>query len=150
MKFSYLLITIVSLVNFNMAQLSIDSAPQSIIKGLNKNVPIFTTPSFDTQELIEQDILDLEQNIPYRFGYNISTDINFFDYAVCDTLDNGDKVFRLKISSPEAYSINFIFNNFYLLEGSELFIYNNDYSDQLGAFTYRNNKSYNRFSTSQI
>ena len=113
MKFSYLLITIVSLVNFNMAQLNIDSAPQSIIKELKKNVPIFTTPSFDTQKLIEQDILDSEQNIPYRFGYNISTDINFFDYAVCDTLDNGDKVFRLKISSPQAYSINFIFNHFY-------------------------------------
>ena len=43
-----------------------------------------------------------------------------------------------------------IFNEFYLEKGTELFIYNNDYSDKIGAFTYQNNKNSNRFSTIPI
>ena len=150
MNFIYLSIIIFSLVNFNIAQLSIDSTPQSIIEKLNQNVPIFTTSELNLQEIIKQDILDSGKDTPYKFGHSFSVDINFFDYAFCDTLDNGDKVFRLKVSSPDAYSINFIFNNFHLSKGTELFIYNDDYSNQIGAFTYKNNKSYNRFSTTPV
>ena len=150
MNIIYLFITLFSLVTFNIAQLSIESSPQSIINISNQNVPIFTTPKLDIQTISSEDITDIENGLPYRFGYSFSVDINFFDYAVCDTLDNGDKIFRLDISSPNAYSLNFIFNNFNLSKGSELFIYNDDYSDQIGAFTYLNNKSYNRFSTTPV
>ena len=150
MNFTYLIIIVFSLLNFSVAQLSIDSTPHSIIEKLNPNVPIFNTPELDIEEIINKDILDLEKGAPYKFGHNFSVDINFFDYAICDTLDNGDRVFRLAISTPNAYSINFIFDYFYLSPESELFIYNDDYSDQIGAFTHRNNKSYNRFSTMPV
>ena len=150
MNFIYLFITIFSFFNFSIAQLSLNSTPQSIIKELNQNVPTFATSELNIQEKLEEDILDSGKGLPYRFGHSFSVDINFFDYASCDTLENGDKVFRFKITSHDAYSINFIFNDFYLHKGTELFIYNNDYSDQIGAFTYRNNKSYNRFSTTPI
>ena len=150
MNIIYLFITLFSFVTFNIAQLSIDSNPQYIINDLNQNVPIFTTSKLDIEKISSEDVIDIENGAPYRFGYSFSVDINFFDYAICDTLDNGDKVFRLKVLSPNAYSINFIFNNFNLSKGSELFIYNATYSDQIGAFTYLNNKSYNRFSTTPV
>ena len=65
-------------------------------------------------------------------------------------LDNGDKIFRLILYSPEAYSINLVFDNFFLSDDTELFIYNMDYSHTIGAFTSQNNKSFNRFSTSPV
>ena len=126
MNFTYLIIIVFSLLNFSVAQLSIDSTPHSIIEKLNPNVPIFNTPELDIEEIINKDILDLEKGAPYKFGHNFSVDINFFDYAICDTLDNGDRVFRLAISTPNAYSINFIFDYFYLSPETELFIYNDD------------------------
>ena len=150
MNLTNLFIITFSLFNFIIAQLSFDSTPQSIIKGLNQNVPVFTMPKLAIEEIIAQDILESEKGLPYKFGHNFSVDIDFFDYAICDTLDNGDKVFRFSIHSPDAYSINFIFDDFYLSNGSELFIYNDDYSEKIGAFTYENNKSYNRFSTTPV
>ena len=147
MNFIYLFITIFSL---SIAQLSVDAQPPSIIETVNGNVPVFITSEFNLEEILKQDNLDLKEGHPYKFGHNFNVDINFFDYAIVDTLSNGDKIFRFKISSPEAYSINLIFNSFYLPKGAELFIYDNDYSNQIGAFTYINNKSYNRFSTSPI
>ena len=50
--------------------------------------------------------------------------IDFFKSATFTILDNGDKLFRLAIHSPEAFSINIIFNDFYLPKDAELFIYN--------------------------
>lgn len=150
MKFIHLFIISLGLLQLSYSQLSTNSAPQSIIEKLNQNVPLFSTPDLDYSEIISQDLIDLQNGKPYKFGHSFSVDINFFDYAICDTLVNGDKIFRLKIYSPDAYSINFIFNNFYLSKGSELFIYNSDYSHVIGAFTSKNNKSYNRFSTSPV
>jgi len=148
MNFNYLFSIII--INFIFSQLSIESVPHSIIKKLNREVPVFIMPDFDINAILEQDDLDYQAGLSYKFGHNFLVDINFFDYAICDTLDNGDKIFRLKIYSPEAHSINFIFDYFYLSKGSELFIYNEDYSDQIGAFTYQNNKSYYRFSTTPV
>ena len=84
-SYYHLIISIIifSLVNFNIAQLSIDSNPQSIIKKLNQNVPIFTTSELNLQEIIKQDILDSGKDTPYKFGHSFSVDINFFDYAFC-------------------------------------------------------------------
>ena len=147
MNFIYLFITIFSL---SIAQLSVHTLPPSIIESVNNNVPVFITPDFNLDEILKQDNLDLKEGYPYKFGHNFNVDINFFDYAIVDTLSNGDKIFRFKIYSPDAYSINLIFNSFYLPKGTQLFIYDNDYSNQIGAFTYINNKSYNRFSTSPV
>jgi hypothetical protein len=131
-------------------QVSFNSTPQSLKHELIDIIPTFTTNQLDVDKLYSQDFLDQQNGLPYRFGYSFPVDINFFDLAICDTLNNGDKVYRLQIKSEEAYSINLIFNKFYLSEGSELFIYNNSYSDMIGSFTSQNNKSYKRFSTSPI
>ncbi len=55
-------------------------------------------------------------------------------------LKNGTKVWYLVISSPNAYSINLIFDRFKLPKGAKLYIYNEELTDIIGAFTYKNNK----------
>jgi lysyl endopeptidase len=56
----------------------------------------------------------------------------------------------LKLHSPSAYSINLIYDEFYLPPGATFFIYNQDKTEVIGAFTDFNNKEHGKFSTSPI
>ena len=132
------------------AQLSYDSFPKSLDNELIGDIPTFKTAPLNIDQLYLEDISDKANGLPYRFGYSFPVNINFFDLASCHLFPNEDKICRLQLESEDAYSINMIFNYFFLSEGSELFIYNPGYSNILGAFTNENNKSYNRFSTSPI
>ena len=74
MNIIYLFITLFSLVTFNIAQLSIDSSPQSIINNLNQNVPIFTTSKLDIQGISYEDMLRyLDKN--FSTGPELSAEI---------------------------------------------------------------------------
>ena len=57
-----------------------------------------------------------------------------------DVLENGDRIWRILISSPEALSLNFVFDNLFIPKGGSLYLYNNDKSDLLGAYTSDQNQ----------
>ena len=124
-------------------QLSLNSAPKSLLNSLDQNIPIIEMPLLDIDEILNMDE-------PSQFGYSFSVDFDFFEHANMIVLDNGDKIFRLILYSSEAYSINLIFDNFFLSDDTELFVYNIDHSHTIGAFTSQNNKYFNRFSTSPV
>ena len=46
-------ILIYILFNITISQLSVESTPQSIIRGLNTNVPTFNTPQFNLSDIID-------------------------------------------------------------------------------------------------
>ena len=54
------------------------------------------------------------------------------------------------IAAPNAYSINLLYNEFWLPDGGRLFIYNDDRSMVLGAFTSANNKDHGKFATGPV
>ena len=146
MKRKILYIIIITF-NYMFSQLSIDS---NRIFDLNKIIPLISMPQLNINK-IKEDITSIKKrNAPYKFGHSFETNINFFEQANYEFLDNGDKIYRLKFYSYGAYSINFIFNEFNIPEGSELFIYNDDASHQIGAFTHLNNKNHGRFSTAPV
>ncbi|MCW3786924.1 trypsin-like peptidase domain-containing protein [Plebeiibacterium sediminum] len=66
------------------------------------------------------------------------------------TLKDGTKIWKLRISSPGAYSINLIFDRYVLPEGAKLLIYNVDQSQVLGAFTSKNNKKSGILATAPV
>ena len=133
------------------SQLSLNTEPRSFkLESPLININTITMSSLNFEKISKEDQYDMKIGLPYRFGYNFSVDIDFFNDADFIVLDNGDKLYQLIIHSPQAYSINFIFDNFYLPEDTELFIYNEDKSHTIGAFTNQNNKSFNRFSTTPV
>ena len=79
------------------AQLSMNSEPRSIVYNLNQDITEFATPNIDVDEILYSDFLDQHNGLPYKFGHSFYIGINFFDYATYALLDNGDKIFRLKI-----------------------------------------------------
>ena len=136
--------------SFTLCQISNPSTPKSFSVEISESINTFKTDNIDIESLSKQDAQDLKLGHPFRFGYSFDVDIDFFDLATVNTLPNGDKIYRLEINSKNAFSINLIFNQFYLLEDTELYIYSKDKQNIIGAFSHLNNKSYKRFSTAPV
>jgi PKD repeat protein len=114
-------------------------------------VPLVQMPNVDVDALRQEDLInDHNKEIPWRFGQNIDVQLNMQNSGVWDTLANGDKIWRLRILSPGATSINLTFNNYHLPSGATLFIYNDDHSQVIGAFTDFNNRDDHMFATTLV
>ncbi len=134
----------------SQAQLSQNIAPRSFHQKvrLQQEVPVMQMPQVDVETLLAEDEINHATKVgPYRFGETIEMDIEFHNAGVWESLPNGDRIWRLDISSPGAYSLNFMFNEFYMPKGAMLHIYNQDGLNRLGAFTSANNRSDKEFAT---
>lgn len=91
------------------------------IKGLGNN-NVVKMPEFDIQELIEEDKRTENTNSPYRFGkaFNVSFNLNDGTWT---NVENG-RLWTMSFSSEGALSLNFVFDDFHLPEGAELYIEN--------------------------
>ena len=87
-------------------------------------------PSIDTNILFEEDS-NRQPGNPERYAYGFDVDINLFEQGHAEQLDNGDKVWRLRIGSDNAIGMKLYFNQFYLPQGSTLAIYTDYMVDEL-------------------
>ncbi len=130
------------------AQISKGGTPPSFLtKLLTDSVHVIQMPKINTDSIIQNDTTNTSL---FRFGYAIDVDFGIDNSGTWDTLPSGDKIWRLKISSDGAYSINLIYDDFRMPEGSQFFVYNKDRNMILGAFSSLNNKSHNKFSTDLV
>ncbi|MFO7791041.1 MAG: hypothetical protein R6V32_10775, partial [Bacteroidales bacterium] len=84
----------------------------------------------------------------YRASVIKDVDFNMQNAGTWDILDDGTKVWRLSITSEDAKALSLHYDEFYLPEGSELFLYNENKAQVAGAFTALNNPGSDRnFST---
>jgi len=139
----------------NYAQISQGGKPLSFYPQnaeiINYNVPTDTMPYIDVAALQKEDlILDKNKEIPWRFGQNIDVAINRNNSGINEILPNGDKLWRLRIYSQGAKSINLTFDDYRLPQGAKLFIYNDYRTELLGAFTDFNNQADRAFATTLV
>ena len=80
------------------------------------------------------------ENVPPRFGYPIPVNWDMTNAGNWTVLTNGDKLWTMEISSPNALSINLLYDKFWLPEGTSLFLYSKDKKQYMGGFTSINNK----------
>jgi PKD repeat protein len=135
------------------AQLSQGGSPFSFQQPqlLQNTVPFETMPQIDLERLIAEDLInDQYKDVPWRFGENIMVNFNPANSGVWDILPKGDKVWRLGISSPGAYTINLTFDKYKLPPGAKLFVFNMDFSETIGAFTDFNNQDDGYFATTLV
>jgi len=154
MSIKYFIIPSIILLSINLkAQISEGGSPISFRDStLIKDVPIVTMPFVNVDSLKKADEAERQQPEPkpMRYGFWLKVDLGIDNSGVWKTLPNGDRVWHLVIHSPGAKSLNFIFSKYNLPENAKLFIYNEDRSMVLGAFTNKNNKPHKRFSTDVI
>lgn len=119
---------------------------------LLKSALVFETmPAVDVEKLLSEDAInDLDKEIPWRFGENMAVNFNPDNSGSWDVFPKGDKVWRLGIKSPGAYTINLTFDNYRLPPGATLFVYNESKTQVIGAFTELNNQEDRVFATTLI
>ncbi|MFQ5571941.1 MAG: hypothetical protein ACE5G0_19860, partial [Rhodothermales bacterium] len=87
---------------------------------------------------------------PYRHGFEIPVDLGLHNAGHWQSLPDGGRLWRLRIASLGAQSLNLVYDDFFLPEGAQLFLYNDDRSTVLGAFTSQNNKTHGGFATALV
>jgi hypothetical protein len=140
------------LVPSSLAQIQHGGTPYTIGNTVPGNAPVEAMPSVDVEQLKEEDRANRARRHPRppRFGKAIDVSLGLQTAGRWRDLSEGGRLWRLRIASRGAHSLNFIFDKFNLPPGAELFLYNQDQSTILGAFTAANNKPYGRFSTLPI
>lgn len=120
------------------AQISAGGTPPSFTQVISGTVPTITMQPVDAAALLAEDA-QLPKEERNRFALPLDVALNLTNSGVWSALPNGDRVWRLRISSPRAYSIGLLYNHWFIPKGGQLFIYNDDHSKVIGAFTSFNN-----------
>ncbi|MGB0933234.1 MAG: T9SS type A sorting domain-containing protein [Lishizhenia sp.] len=104
-------------------------------------------PSFDLMPAVNvQEQLDIDAQNKAN-GYDKILRFGYEHHVQIDVLENGNTIndglggiiTQYGVECPEALSVNLIFDEFELADGAELFIYNSDKSQFIGAHTSENN-----------
>ncbi len=110
-------------------------------------VPTLTLPlyTYSKYKKKQAQYPDFQVNaIGQKTQINIQTDGDWI------LLANGDRLWRLRIAVKGAAALTFLYDDFWLPNGGKFYIYAEDESQVMGAFTSENNKESGRFSTAAI
>ncbi len=125
------------------SQFTFRSTPVSFnIPALKDSIADITLPFINIDSLLEA---DTTQEALSRYGFPIDLDIDFIRSATCMELNDGGRICRLGIISESALALNLICDSFFLPQGANLYMYNEDTSMVLGAYTDLNNNDARKF-----
>lgn len=137
---------LLSFVSF--AQLTTEILPysnQNLVEA--HHVATKTLPQFDIEEAIR---MDIEEGQRDRAGRIHTVSYSMENSGTWTDLNDGGRLWELKIIAPGAMGVNLYFDQYDLPEGATLHMFNEDRSKFLGAFTSLNNKSHKKFATDYL
>lgn len=143
------LIMLLAVASGLQAQIPAAGTPRSFELTLTGSVPTVTMPPIDVAAYIAEDE-QAGKDEPFRFGAPLDVSYNLKEHGIWSSLKDGDRIWRLRIESKGAYSINLLYDQFYMPEGAEFYLYNDSRSSVIGAFTSYNNKEDGMFSTAPV
>lgn len=140
MKFNIVILCMLFSFYGAKAQVTNEGKPVSWnLRNVDKLAPILL-PGVDLEKLKAEDLVnDQRKDLPWRFGQEIIVDYNLGNSGQWTTLDNGDRIWRIRFQSEGAKTMNFIFSDFYMPEGATLYLYSNTRTDLLGAYDSKQN-----------
>ncbi len=128
-------------------QISEGGRPLSYDLGVNPEIAEVELPALNVDSILEVDAMEQAEGLPFRFGIAIPVDLTLENSGTWDTLESG-YLWRLRIVTQGARTININYAAFELPVGGKFFIYNpNDTMHVIGAFTHNNNKNEGTFAT---
>jgi PKD repeat protein len=130
------------------AQISQGGTPRSFTRKMDFNeIPVKNPGKIELEKLRAEDEQrrQMGKEFDRRFGYSFLVDWNTGNSGRWVELENGDRLWQLRISCPEATSINLTFSSYWLPEGADLFIAGK--KNHIGAFTSFNNQADEKLGT---
>lgn len=132
------------------AQLSTDEMPPSFsLKEDKAEIKTIHLEKPDLTRVMAEDESEESLFKMRRFGVILKCGADFFEHADVTTTKDG-KIYRLAVEVPEAQALIFYSDRFVLPIGGKLFLYNDDKSKVLGAFSYFNNHELKTFATEYL
>jgi lysyl endopeptidase len=105
----------------------------------------------DINQLKQQDEERNKNGQKFRTGVVLDVNISNLTDGAFIELQDGTKIWLLSITVEGAKALSLVYDNFYIPEGSELFLYNENRKHVLGAFNHNTNpRISNRFSTQMV
>lgn len=104
------------------------------IEGVLIDTKTLSTPNIE--QLKQEDEIINEQKLgPWRFGYNNYVQFTMLNSGTWTNLQNGGKIWRLKVICTNALTVNLTLDNVIIPAGNELYVYNPEKTFILGKFT---------------
>ncbi|MEM1122436.1 MAG: hypothetical protein AAGJ18_18465, partial [Bacteroidota bacterium] len=137
--------------SFCFGQLSEKGTPLSLSESflerhLADKIPQKMVPKFQRGKL--ERVKALHPNFAFESAA-VNTDINLRNSGEWIDLEDGGRLWRLKITTEGVRSMTLLYDDFYLPEDAKFFLYTENEAQVLGAFTATNNKPSGKFSTSK-
>jgi PKD repeat protein len=130
------------------AQVNVGGQPMSSLLELSADYEMVTMPAVDAMRLLEEDAAIANvPDMPLRYATVLDVNYNLNNSGTWTSLSDGSRIWRLGIKSADAYSINLTYTDFYMPKGATFFVYNQNKSLVLGAFTDMNNTNDGQFAT---
>ncbi|OFY24881.1 MAG: hypothetical protein A2W98_12180 [Bacteroidetes bacterium GWF2_33_38] len=102
-------------------------------------------------ELLLQKSLETEKQGGYeKSGESIKVSYSLENSGTWFELENGDRLWQLKIESKKAKAIGLVYEDFYISKASNMYIYNAAKTQVVGPLTYNDNPKTKYFSTELI
>lgn len=137
-----------------IAQISQGGQPVSFLYPDLHSSPLEAVemPAVDVASLRSLDLVeDLQKDRPHRFGFEHSVQLGLDNAGEWTILPGDDRLWRLRIRSAGANTLNFVFSKFKVPTGGQLFIYSAETHERiLGAFTEKNNQREEQLGVSLI
>jgi len=124
---------------------TIPGLPYSVSGHVKKTAVFMRMSTVDADVEIaksEQEVIESREKIQ-QYGKALDVDLDILKSATVDTMPNGELVYQLGITCPNALSINVVFDRFQLKMGSRMYIVGATSNRYIGAYTSLNNSEAN-------
>jgi hypothetical protein len=129
-------------ITFSFGQISKGGIPLSISQKWVYDKPAFEVPKPDWAQVREE---DKNYGGSPRFALPIAVDLTTENSGEWKVMNDGRRVWRLKIVSTDAKGIALAFNDFELPKGARLYFLTPDGKERLGAYDAANNNENRQF-----
>ena len=139
-----LLAMIVALLALGQANAGRGGRPTASVRKVEPldSVRKIATEPIDLKAVQAEDRRRESRGAPYRFAISRSVALDPFSDGTWEQIDDETWMWRLRISSPGAQSVNLGFTRFHMPEGGRLFVYSVDGQGVLGPFDHRDNEEH--------
>lgn len=112
-----------------------------------EEIDLIVLPRQDNHSLLEEELKNRQVGTPPKFAVSFPVAISPLKRGNWEELADGTAIWRLRILSPDAHSLNLGFGEFYLPQGAKLNLYSADHKTKLGPFTPHDNDDHREFWT---
>jgi hypothetical protein len=122
------------------AQITTDELPYGLLNNVTSVATasrqnIITLPAPNITSIAQEDSINDSQPGPVRYAYPVEANFTPGNSGTWQELNDGSRIWRLRVKLPGALSTNALYDKFWLPEGGKFFVYSEDTEQYIGAIT---------------